>query len=343
MAVEARDLEVRYGTRVALDHVDLDAPDGQVTCLLGPSGSGKTTLLRVLAGLERAFGGRVRIDGDDVTDVPTHRRGVGLMFQEHALFPHEDVGGNVAFGLKMQHASGTAIRSRVTEVLALVGLAGFEGRAIDQLSGGEQQRVALARALAPQPRVLLLDEPLGALDRELRERLLVDLRTLFGRLGLTVVFVTHDQDEAFALGDRIVVLRDGRVEQAAPAAEVWRTPASPSVARFLGCALCEAVVDAGVACGPWGDVPVDAPDGAVQLASRPDAFRLVELAHAADARPAAVVAVGFRRDRRFVTVQPDGGGPPLTVALASTDKQPEPGTNVAFAVDPSAVSVLPRD
>ncbi len=340
MGVEARGIEVRYGDRVALHGVDLDAPDAQITCLLGPSGSGKTTLLRVLAGLEPAFAGEVRIDGDDVTKVPTHRRGVGLMFQEHALFPHQDVGGNVAFGLRMQGASGDATRSRVIEVLDLVGLAGFEGRAIDELSGGEQQRVALARALAPQPRVLLLDEPLGALDRELRERLLVDLRTLFGRLGLTVVFVTHDQDEALALGDRIVVLRDGRVEQAAPAAEVWRTPASASVARFLGCALCDATVTSGRAVGPWGGIPVAAPDGPVQLASRPDAFRLV-VGETGDGVAAAVVAVGYRRDRRFVTVQPDAGGPPLTIALASIDARPEPGTQVRFAVDPAAVTVLP--
>lgn len=338
MGVEARGLEVRYGDRVALDDVDLDAPDAQVTCLLGPSGSGKTTLLRVLAGLEPAFAGRVRIDGDDVTHLPTHRRGVGLMFQEHALFPHQDVGGNVAFGPRMQGTGNDAVRARVTEVLALVGLAGFEGRAIDQLSGGEQQRVALARALAPQPRVLLLDEPLGALDRELRERLVVDLRTLFGRLGLTVVFVTHDQDEALALGDHIVVLRDGRVEQAAPSAQVWRTPASASVARFLGCALCDAVVTAGRARGPWGDIDVTAPDGAVQLASRPDAFRL---AGQDEGTAAVVVAVGYRRDRRFVTLQPSEGGPPVTVALASTDPQPEPGSAVRFAVDPGAITVLP--
>jgi thiamine transport system ATP-binding protein len=338
MGVEARRIEVRYGDRVALDAVDLDAPDAQVTCLLGPSGSGKTTLLRVVAGLEPAFAGEVRIDGDDVTRVPTHRRGVGLMFQEHALFPHQDVGGNVAFGLKMQGAGGEAVRSRVTEVLALVGLAGFEGRSIDQLSGGEQQRVALARALAPQPRVLLLDEPLGALDRELRERLLVDLRTLFGRLGLTIVFVTHDQDEALALGDRIVVLRDGRVEQAAPAAEVWRTPASASVARFLGCALCDGVVTTGRASSPWGEIEVTAPDGPVLLASRPDAFRLVDTD---DAPTAVVMGVGYRRDRRFVTVQPDAGGPPLAVALASMDPQPEPGTQVRFSVDAGAITVLP--
>jgi len=336
MGVEARGLEVRYGTRVALDHVDLDAPDAQVTCLLGPSGSGKTTMLRVLAGLEPAFAGVVRINGDDVTHVPTHKRGVGLMFQEHALFPHQDVGGNVAFGLKMQGVGGDAVRTRVTEVLALVGLAGFEARAVDQLSGGEQQRVALARALAPQPRVLLLDEPLGALDRELRERLLVDLHELFGRLGLTVVFVTHDQDEAFALGDRIVVVRDGRIEQAAPAAELWRAPASASVARFLGCALCDAQVTAGRAVGAWGDVPVAATDGPVQLASRPDAFRLE-----AGGAPATVVAVGYRRDRRFVTVQPVAGGPPLTITLASTDPKPEPGAAVGFTLDAAAITVLP--
>ena len=177
--------------------------------VLGPSGSGKTTLLRVIAGLQRPDAGRVLLDGRDLEGIPPHRRGIGLVFQDHALFPHRDVSGNVSFGLRMRGDPPEAVAARTAEVLDLVGLAGFEHRSIGTLSGGEQQRVALARALAPEPRVLLLDEPLGSLDRRLRDRLLDDLARVFDELGLTAVYVTHDQTEAFALGDRVAVMRAG--------------------------------------------------------------------------------------------------------------------------------------
>jgi thiamine transport system ATP-binding protein len=225
---------VRFGERAALDRVDLQVAYGEVLTVLGPSGCGKTTLLRVIAGLGRPDSGRVLLDGVDVTNVPPHRRGVGLVFQDHALFHHRDVFGNVAFGLRMRDEPTASVDTRVRELLELVGLAGLERRSIATLSGGEQQRVALARALAPEPRVLLLDEPLGSLDRRLRDRLLEDLDHLFDELRVTAVYVTHDQAEAFALGDRVAVMREGRIAQTGSPDELWSRPLDEDVARFLG-------------------------------------------------------------------------------------------------------------
>jgi thiamine transport system ATP-binding protein len=232
--LRAEEITVRFDGMPALDGATLDAADGEVVTVLGPSGSGKTTLLRVVAGLQRPDAGRVVLDGRDLAGVPPHLRGIGLVFQDHALFPHRDVLGNVAFGLRMRGDSADRIASRTREVLGLVGLAGYERRSVTTLSGGEQQRVALARALAPEPRVLLLDEPLGSLDRPLRERLLDDLGRLFDELDTTAVYVTHDQAEAFALGDRVAVMRAGRVEQVGEPDELWSHPSSAEVARFLG-------------------------------------------------------------------------------------------------------------
>jgi thiamine transport system ATP-binding protein len=225
---------VRFGGVTALDDVTLDVGDGEVVAVLGPSGSGKTTLLRAIAGLQRLDTGRILLDGRDLSAVPPHRRGIGLVFQDHALFHHRDVAGNVAFGLRMQRTPRREIDARVRQMLDLVGLAGFEHRSVATLSGGEQQRVALARALAPGPRILLLDEPLGSLDRRLRDRLLDDLARLFAELRVTAVYVTHDQAEAFALGDRVVVLRAGGLVQIGTPDELWARPADADLAHFLG-------------------------------------------------------------------------------------------------------------
>ncbi len=232
--LSVEDVAVRFGQKSALDGATLELADGEVVTVLGPSGSGKSTLLRVIAGLQRPDRGRVLLDGRDLAPVPPHRRGIGLVFQDHALFDHRDVAGNVAFGLRMRNEKPQEIERRVGEVLELIGLPGFERRSVATLSGGEQQRVALARALAPEPRVLLLDEPLGSLDRRLRDRLLTDLELLFSELEVTALYVTHDQTEAFALGDRVAVMRDGRIVQAADPDEVWAHPADEDVARFLG-------------------------------------------------------------------------------------------------------------
>jgi thiamine transport system ATP-binding protein len=229
-------VRVRFDGDAALDDASLEVSSGETVTVLGPSGSGKTTLLRVVAGLQVPDVGRVVLDGEDLAGVPPHRRGVGLVFQDHALFPHRNVAENVGFGLRMRGDDPQAIAKRVRELLELVGLAGFERRTVGTLSGGEQQRVALARALATEPRLLLLDEPLGSLDRRLRDRLLEDLARLFDELDVTALYVTHDHTEAFTLGDRVAVMRHGRVVQVATPDELWAGPVDEDTARFLGIA-----------------------------------------------------------------------------------------------------------
>ena len=216
---------------------------GEIACLLGPSGSGKTTLLRLLAGLEPAEAGQIKLDGQSLTGIPTHQRGVVLMFQEYALFPHKTVAENIAFGLRgnrwqlnaqTRQSAPHSVSERVAEMLELVGLTEFGAREVTSLSGGEQQRVALARSLAPHPSLLLLDEPLGALDRNLRERLMEELPAILHRVGVTTLTVTHDQEEAFALADRLILLHQGKVIQAGRPEEVYQTPVNSWVAQFLG-------------------------------------------------------------------------------------------------------------
>ena len=234
--LRVENVSVAYDGVAALDGATLEVSTGETVTVLGPSGSGKTTLLRVVAGLQAPDAGRVLLEGEDLAGVPPHRRGIGLVFQDHALFPHRDVAGNVGFGLRMRGDDSAATAMRTAELLELVGLAGFERRSVGTLSGGEQQRVALARALAPEPRLLLLDEPLGSLDRRLRDRLLDDLARVFEELDLTALYVTHDQTEAFTLGDRVAVMREGRVVQVASPDELWARPLDRDVARFLGVA-----------------------------------------------------------------------------------------------------------
>jgi thiamine transport system ATP-binding protein len=229
-------VSARYGRNddETLRDVALEVAAGEVIGVLGSSGSGKTTLLRVIAGLHAASEGSIILDGIDITTTPTHLRGVGLMFQEHALFPHLNVADNVAFGLRMAKVPNPDRSIRVAEVLELVGLAGFGARDVSSLSGGERQRVALARTLAPSPRVLLLDEPMGSLDRVLRDRLVTELRELIVGLGLTALYVTHDRSEAFALADRIAVLDEGSVVQLDTPGVLEASPATEHVARLLG-------------------------------------------------------------------------------------------------------------
>ena len=217
-----------------LKQVSFDVAPEEIVCLLGPSGCGKSTLLNIIVGLEQADGGTILVDGQPIAEVPVHRRGFGLMFQGLALFPHKNVHDNIAFGLRMAGQPGSEIDARVSEVLKLVGLSGFEHRDVNELSGGEQQRVALARSLAPRPRLLMLDEPLSSLDRSLRERLMDDLRNILTRVGQTAIYVTHDQQEAFALADRVVIMNAGRVAQIGTPREVYLAPADAFVARFLG-------------------------------------------------------------------------------------------------------------
>ena len=232
--LQAHDVTVRFDATVAVDHVDLEVEDGERVAVLGPSGCGKSTLLRAIAGLEELATGVVRWDGEDLAGVPPHRRRFGFMFQGYSLFPHLDVGDNVAYGLRMEGRPPAETAARVTEVLEWVGLAGFERRSVENLSGGEQQRVALARTLAPEPRLVMLDEPLGALDRALRERLIVETTELLERAGTTALYVTHDHDEAAAIADRVALMRAGRIVQVGPMTRLRSAPADPWVADFLG-------------------------------------------------------------------------------------------------------------
>jgi ABC-type Fe3+/spermidine/putrescine transport system ATPase subunit len=230
-----QNLHKRFDDDVGVLHgISLDVRAAEIACLLGPSGCGKTTLLRIIAGLETPDRGEVLFEGRGVLDVPVHKRGFGLMFQDYALFPHKDVAANVAFGLQMQGLPTREVQRRVEEALELVNLQHLAHRDIHQLSGGEQQRVALARSLAPRPRLLLLDEPIGALDRTLRDRLLEELRGILKRVQVTVLYVTHDQSEAFAISDRVILMRQGQVVQAGAPEDVYRTPANAWAAAFLG-------------------------------------------------------------------------------------------------------------
>ncbi len=342
--LEARGLTVRYGAVAALDGFGLTVPDARVVSVLGPSGCGKSTLLRVIAGLEPVEAGDVLWDGGSLSHVPPHRRGFGLMFQDYSLFPHLTVADNVAFGLRMAHLKGERLRVGVAEALDRVGLRGYERRSIGNLSGGEQQRVALARALAPAPRLLMLDEPLGALDRTLRERLVGELSGLFSELGLTAVYVTHDQEEAFSLADRVVIMRAGRVAQEGVPEEVWARPADEWVARFLGFAnIVDAVVTDGYAQTAWGRFPVEAAAEAPGRARRDGPARLLlrteALVPTADgALQGLVVSRVFRGGRYRVEIQVS---PDVVLQMElGAEVTPGAGERVAFAVDPAGVVVF---
>ncbi|MFI9630218.1 ABC transporter ATP-binding protein [Streptomyces sp. NPDC052042] len=232
--VEFRGLHRSFGTTTALDGLELTVEPGELVALLGPSGCGKTTALRTLAGFERPDSGKVLVDGEDITGVPAHRRDAGMVFQSYSLFPHLTALDNVAFGLRMSGIGKAARRARSAELLELVGLPQHAGRFPHQLSGGQQQRIALARALALRPRVLLLDEPLSALDAQVRQTLRAEIRRLQQKLGITTLFVTHDQEEALSLADRVAVMCAGKLEQCAPPAELYERPATAFVAEFVG-------------------------------------------------------------------------------------------------------------
>ena len=324
---------VAFGRVTALDRIDLQVATGEVVAILGPSGCGKSTLLRAVAGLQPLDAGEVCWDGEDLVGLPVHRRDFGLMFQEHALFPHRDVAANVGFGLRMQKMDALSRRQRVREVLALVGLAGFEERQIATLSGGEAQRVALARSLAPEPRLLMLDEPLGSLDRPRRDELTEELRSLLRRVGVTVLHVTHDHDEAFAVADRVAVMQSGQIARIGTPADIWHDPRQADVARFLGHANVVTVGEGGAV--PWGRLP--APPGPAVL--RADAFRRVDAsAPEIDAVVTGTVAdARFRGDRFELTLRTDPGEFELLVR----DPSPAPvGDRLHYAIDPAKIAGL---
>ena len=235
MYVEMKNIVKKYGDFLASDHVSLGVEKGKLVALLGPSGSGKTTLLRMIAGLENPNEGDIYIDGKRVNDVPAAKRGIGFVFQNYALFRYMTVYDNVAFGLVLQKMPKKQIKERVTELLAMTGLSGMEKRYPNQLSGGQRQRVAFARALAPNPRVLLLDEPFAAIDAKVRTELRSWLKEMVVKLGITSIFVTHDQEEAVEVADEIIITNHGTIEQMGTPVEIYKSPATPFVARFIGC------------------------------------------------------------------------------------------------------------
>ncbi|MCL2465747.1 MAG: ABC transporter ATP-binding protein [Micrococcales bacterium] len=315
---------VRYGAVTAVDDVSLSVPQGQVLALLGPSGCGKSSLLRAVAGLEPLAAGAVTWDDEDLAGVAVHQRGFGLLFQDGQLFAHRDVAGNVGYGVERGWGRLRQRRrdraDRVAELLDLVGLPGTGHRDVASLSGGQRQRVALARSLAPRPRLLLLDEPLSALDRELRERLADDLRDVLTTTGATAVFVTHDQDEAFAVADQVAVMADGRVLQVNAPDQLWRSPASRQVATFLGY---EAFVAADAPAARFFDVP-----GTGDLALAPGALVL----DPDGPLHGQVVRTAHRRGRTEVTVVVEGIGA-VTAWARST-----PVGDTALRVNPEAVT-----
>jgi thiamine transport system ATP-binding protein len=329
-------LTVTYGETVAVRDVSLELPSGQVLAVLGPSGCGKSTLLRAVAGLERPRSGRVLFDGEDVTGTPTHRRGFALMFQDGQLFPHLNVAGNIGYPLRLGKVTRTERRARVAELLELVGLPGYAERTTGTLSGGERQRVALARALAVRPRLLLLDEPLSALDRDLRERLAGELREILRAEGTTALLVTHDHEEAFAVADRMAVMRRGRLVQEGTPAEVWRRPADPETARFLGYAAVvsgEAAVPLLTAAGVTGPTVRDGSGGG--LALRRSALRLAP----DGALLARVVSVRTAAEQTRLVVELPGAG--NLDAVAGLDVAVRPGDPVRLAIDQDRVAWIP--
>ncbi|ONI77135.1 ABC transporter [Actinosynnema sp. ALI-1.44] len=331
-----RDLTVRFGQFTAVDGVSLDIGDGEVVALLGPSGCGKSTLLRAVAGLEPQVDGTIRWGEHDLTSVPVHKRGIGLVFQDGQLFPHRDVAGNVRFGLRMHKINDP---HRVDELLDLVGLSGYQHRKVTELSGGEQQRVALARALAPQPRLLLLDEPLSALDRALREQLALDLARLLRKAGTSALVVTHDHDEAFTLADRVALMRQGRVVQTGTADEVWRYPVDEQAAAFLGCGLIlDARISDGVATTDLGEIALPwAPDGEHRIGLRPNAL-VVDPDGPIEGEVSGRV---HRRDHVRLLVKLEHRE---VDAVASITDAPQPGEPVRLRLDPDGCAlVAPRE
>jgi ABC-type Fe3+/spermidine/putrescine transport system ATPase subunit len=348
--LEARDLRKSYGDTPALRGVSLRVPPGAIVCLLGPSGCGKTTLLRVIAGLERADAGTVAFSGRPIDGVPVHERGFGLMFQDYALFPHRDVAGNVAFGLRMRGEPPDQIEARVAAMLDLVGLTGYDRRRVYELSGGERQRVALARSLAPSPQLLMLDEPLGALDRALRERLLDELRAILKRVGVTSIYVTHDQAEAFAIADWLVLMNAGLIEQQGPPEQVYRQPATRFAALFLGLSN---LVGARVLGREGGALLLDTPLGRlralgdaqpgadVTLVLRPEAARPAVAGESSNTIEGVVAERSFRGSRTHLAIR-HASGQALEFELDDADL-PAVGQPIALALRADAISLVLAD
>ncbi|WP_426185041.1 ABC transporter ATP-binding protein [Microbacterium sp. TWP3-1-2b2] len=335
--VQFQGIEKSYGANRVLHGVDLDIAPGEFVSLLGPSGCGKTTALRVLAGLESADGGAVLLGGQDVSRIPTNKRDIGMVFQSYSLFPHLRVDDNTAFGLRRRGVGKAAAGRRALDALALVGLEGFADRFPHQLSGGQQQRVALARALVTEPRVLLLDEPLSALDAKVRVQLRDEIRRIQLRLGITTVFVTHDQEEALAVSDRIAVMDAGRIDQIDTPEELYLRPATAHVAAFVGLSSVVSGVASGDRVTVWGrELPTNAPaEGLVQVHLRPENLRF---SGEADAAIGGVVEEStFLGSIRRTLVKTDAGE--LVRVQHDARQHPAFGDRVHLAVEPVPVAV----
>lgn len=322
------DLRVRYGDLVAVHDIDLDLATGETLALLGRSGSGKTTVLKAIAGLVEIDSGTITLDGADLTSIPPHRRNIGLVFQDFALFPHLDVGDNVAYGLRMRDRGDIA--GRVAAILEVVGMPGMERRRIDQLSGGQAQRIALARTLATEPRLLLLDEPLGSLDPDLRSAVAAELKALLDRTGVPTIVVTHDTEEAFSFGDRVAVIVDGRIARTGTPHQVWEEPGTVEVARIVGHrGIVPATIRSSEARIGEAALRVEAADGQVNLLVRPDAT--------VTPGPIEAEVIDVRyRGPDWVALAQVGEGT-VEVALRS---RVESGSVIGVTIDPSGVTVL---
>lgn len=364
MQLTLNNISKSFDSKPVLRNITLEIQAGEVVVLLGPSGCGKTTLLRIIAGLEQPDVGEILLEGKDLSFLPVYKRGFGMVFQEYALFPHKNVFDNVAFGLRMKRWKPSQTREQVQRVLELVGLTGMEQRPIFELSGGEQQRVALARSLAPAPTLLLLDEPLGALDRALREQLMLELRTILKtagaylgeKEGVSSIYVTHDQVEAFAIADRIVVINEGQIEQEGGPYDLFHHPRTPFVARFLG--LTNILEGEIISLVPpkirtdWGDFEIPGRIERKFLGSGSSAFLLI--------RPEAgdlfvdkgeqnsgeiygtLVSVSFRGRYQIATVADPDIQEPLQFEFSADESLPSPGSRIRVAINPQQTQLLTK-
>lgn len=342
--LSVRNLYKKYENQPLLEGVSFDVQQGETICLLGRSGSGKSTILRIIAGIETPESGEVYWDHQNLKDVPVHKREFGFMFQDYALFPHKDVFENVAFGLKMKNLPADLIEEKVNAVLSKVKMDKFRHRQVSDLSGGEQQRVALARSLAPEPRLLMLDEPLGALDRNLREELMVELRLILHETEIPAIYVTHDQEEAFTIGDRLVLLNNGRIIQDAPPEIVYQHPKNTWVAKFIG--LSNLIDGSILSINPLvvrtniGDFSIQTglPENAklgdkVMLLLRPDAISQGE--HGINKIQAQIEDDVFLGNQWRVKIRIE------ELALSFLIENPIPiGSEINFSIDPAQITVL---